>query len=71
MFFEWAKVQVRGGRPQDVIISQSAATGGNFDVVVADIFKNVNQPNPQLTFRNGEHTEFVLNDDADLNFVIV
>jgi hypothetical protein len=32
MFFELAKVQFRGGRRQDVIVSQSVATGGNFDV---------------------------------------
>lgn len=56
---------------QDVIISQYAAIGGSFDVVVVDVLKKANQPSPQLAYRDGDHTYFVLHDDAGLNFVIV
>jgi len=55
---------------QDVIIAQYAAAGGNFDVVVADILKQVSEKNAQLAYRDGSHTYFLLHDDTNLNIII-
>jgi hypothetical protein len=46
-------------------------TGGNFDVVLADILKRATPTNPIFAYRDGEQTYFVLHDENGLNFIVV
>jgi hypothetical protein len=55
---------------QDVLISQSAITGGSFDEMIGDLLKQVNSRDPVSAYRNGEHTYYLLHDDSDLNFIV-
>jgi hypothetical protein len=56
---------------QDVILVQYALSGGNFDEMICDIFKQINTGNSVFAYRDGDQTYFVLHDECGLNFIVV